>query len=821
MSGPWEKYQPASDGPWSKYATETADAPDEKLTGIRGEAYDKAMNYKGGKDVMGGLTRGAGSIGATVMRLLPNAMGGDTASENEQRRTAMDDALRTLGANPDSMGFKTNKLVAEIAGTSGIGGVVGNALEKVPFIASKAPALIDAIKTYGMSANGAQGLGGVAARMGGGAITGGLSAGAVNPEDAGTGALIGAITPAVLQLAGKFGSAVYNAVKSGQRGSGKMLADAMGVSEAELPAIIKALNDAPDALVPGSRLTVNQALQQRGQKVPGAQMLERIVAGGPGGDTLLKRYADQGAARLAALEDQGAKIYQGAARTEASLTGDKIGAILRTQKGDDKAAARKVWEALDNRATSEGVALQLPLDAMKKAMRPLGAGTVGAGGDARSVLQTATDIGTDLLPAIKAMPKSSANAQTLEQAVRSLGGVKPGDYLSKEISELGRKQSGTTGLVSKMGKDVESLAELMYQRGYLPDSDAATLLDMLRNNGGRNVYANDIVDNAFQRQAEAAMGDLPGAERIAKAIPFEDFQRLRSSAGELAAKASGQGGSKTEAGVLNSFKSILEGRVDDAAAGNLLPGENMSQGFKSEYNKARGLTRDMYARYSGGNNIESILRKPVGQDYSLTGDEITNKLWHGGAGLGGDVSNLKKVLSDTNREPTLDALRRFIMTDAASKTTASGDLAAALPRYVETRMPGLLEAMTDDQLKALTSVSGDIKNAAAASNVKGLLGSDTEAKVARALDGGLLDSNTAKTVSKLLSVKGIGLDTLRGKAAESYVAYKGKTIAQLLANPKDAAKALNDAGFVKRLDSETLKNLRLAIARSAPLLATD
>lgn len=213
MSGPWEKYQPASDGPWSKYATETADAPDEKLTGIRGEAYDKAMNYKGGKDVMGGLTRGAGSIGATVMRLLPNAMGGDTASENEQRRTAMDDALRTLGANPDSMGFKTNKLLAEIAGTSGIGGVVGNALEKVPFIASKAPALIDAIKTYGMSANGAKGITGVAARAGGGAITGGLSAGAVDPKDASTGMKIGAAFPFATMAAGKTGQLIGSTVR--------------------------------------------------------------------------------------------------------------------------------------------------------------------------------------------------------------------------------------------------------------------------------------------------------------------------------------------------------------------------------------------------------------------------------------------------------------------------------------------------------------------------------------------------------------------------------------------------------------------------------
>ena len=212
MAGPWEKYQPVSDGPWSKYATETVDAPDEKLTGIRGEAYDKAMNYNG-KDAMGGLTRGAGSFGATFLTPYDLIRGNTKSIGNPERRSAMDDALRTLGADPDSMGFKTNKLLAEIAGTSGIGGVVGNALEKVPFIASKVPALIDAIKTAGMSANGAKGVGGVAARMGGGAITGGLSAGAVNPEDAGTGALIGGAFPAATMLAGKTGQLIGNSIR--------------------------------------------------------------------------------------------------------------------------------------------------------------------------------------------------------------------------------------------------------------------------------------------------------------------------------------------------------------------------------------------------------------------------------------------------------------------------------------------------------------------------------------------------------------------------------------------------------------------------------
>ena len=162
------------------------------------------------KELLGGAVLGAGSFGATLMApndLLEQAlfkMRGQSV-ETPNRRKGMNEALTTMGVDTESLPFGAGKLLAEIAGTSGIGGVVGNALEKVPFIASKAPALIDAIKTYGMSANGAQGLGGVAARMGGGAITGGLSAGAVDPEDAGTGAMIGGAFPAATMLAGKAG----------------------------------------------------------------------------------------------------------------------------------------------------------------------------------------------------------------------------------------------------------------------------------------------------------------------------------------------------------------------------------------------------------------------------------------------------------------------------------------------------------------------------------------------------------------------------------------------------------------------------------------
>lgn len=463
--------------------------------------------------------------------------------------------------------------------------------------------------------------------------------------------------------------------------------------------------------------------------------------------------------------------------------------MLRTQHGDEKAASGKLWNKVTSRAVDDGVALRLPLDEMGAAMAPLGRGSVGMGADAKALMKEARDIGTYELPPVTALPKERAiNSQSLEQAVRAAGGIRGG---SGELRDLGIKQSGTTGLINnKSGREADLLAEEMYQRGFIPDNDPATLFDALRNGGGRKLFANDQVENTgLQRMAEVAMGDAPEAERVAQAIPFDQFQRLRASAGELAAKA-GTAGNKSEAKVLNDIKDLLSARVDDASAGNLLDGEVMPSGFKSQYNAARDSTRKLYDRYAGGDNVEAILEKPVGQTYRLTGDEITNKLWHGGSGLAEDVARFRDVLSGNNGAPAMAALQKFILTDAAGKTNAAGNFGAALPRYVETRLPGLQEALTPEQLHAVTSVASDIRNAEAAASIPGLRGSDTQAKMMRALDAGLLDSSIAKTLGRFMSVKGIGLETMREKLAEVVKQNKGKTISQLLANPKEAAAAL-------------------------------
>lgn len=158
---------------------------------------------QGAGNTLAGLVRGAGSIGSTLIApydIAKDAINGKGLSleSNRQRRADMDSALSTMGAETDSLGYGAGKLVGEVAGTAGAGGLIAKPVSMV------APKLAAAIASGGMTANGA----GALTRAAGGAINGGLSAGLINPEDAGTGAAIGAVAPGVIQFAGSFGKSI-------------------------------------------------------------------------------------------------------------------------------------------------------------------------------------------------------------------------------------------------------------------------------------------------------------------------------------------------------------------------------------------------------------------------------------------------------------------------------------------------------------------------------------------------------------------------------------------------------------------------------------
>lgn len=172
-------------------------------------------------NVAGGILRGAGSIGATLLAPV-DAAARAVGIQNDyigrtDRREAMDSALESKGVDTGSLPFRGSKLLTEVGGTLGVGGLAGNALKAAlpASVAAKAAPFINALQTGGMSTGAAMApAANLAVRTAGGAANGALSAGLVNPEDAGTGAAIGGLLPGALGAAGKIGSAIGSGIKT-------------------------------------------------------------------------------------------------------------------------------------------------------------------------------------------------------------------------------------------------------------------------------------------------------------------------------------------------------------------------------------------------------------------------------------------------------------------------------------------------------------------------------------------------------------------------------------------------------------------------------
>ncbi|MBW8458644.1 MAG: hypothetical protein K0M58_09410 [Thiobacillus sp.] len=237
MSGPWEAYQEQKQsGPWEAYAKQEQDAPALKPAMPKMSEADRAKQLRQtDANVLGGLIRGAGSIGSTILYPWDRIKGGGREEGlrlNRERRASIDSGLQELiGSNPESAGYKTGKISSEIAGTAGVGNVLAKGVLALPML-SKAPAagkFANALKSGGFStgAPAATRFAGRAADMGirsaGGGITGGAMTGLIDPGSAGTGAMIGAALPPSLKVAAKARQLV-------KRGAGAATSNILGAS---------------------------------------------------------------------------------------------------------------------------------------------------------------------------------------------------------------------------------------------------------------------------------------------------------------------------------------------------------------------------------------------------------------------------------------------------------------------------------------------------------------------------------------------------------------------------------------------------------------
>lgn len=212
---PWEMYaEQEQQKPWEMYAQQD---PIKQRT-----VSDDIKQGVG--NLAAGALRGAGSIGATILApadMVNSAIAGDgffNLDRNRQRRKDIDAGLAAMGADPESMLYQGGKLAGEIAGTAGTGGVLAKGVMAAPKLSAAVPNLVPALQSGGFKvAQKATTLPGkianAAVRTGSAGAVGGAQAGLVNPDDAGTGAVIGAAMPTTFKAMGEAGKLANKAVK--------------------------------------------------------------------------------------------------------------------------------------------------------------------------------------------------------------------------------------------------------------------------------------------------------------------------------------------------------------------------------------------------------------------------------------------------------------------------------------------------------------------------------------------------------------------------------------------------------------------------------
>lgn len=731
---------------------------------------------QGAGNLIAGAVRGAGSIGATILApvdMAKDALAGKglTLESNRARRAAMDGALQDMGADTDSWMYQGGKLAGEVAGTAGTGGVLGNVLARA---GASAP-VVSAVTSSGFNVAGKTGKAAAALRAAGGALTGGASAALVDPESAGTGAIVGGVLPGAVQVIGKAGAAAGEAVRKAKLPksvkTAQDLAKALDMTPQQLA---QAIDQPGPQLIPGYRPTVPQILQK-----DTASQLQRTLktAGGNALGNAERVQQEQFMQALNRVAPVDVTVQDAANRA-----GGAIQSFAMPERQRITEAVAREFDSVDPFNES---ALMLPIDEMKSAAaKYLGPGTFGTGGRASEAISTAQRVGMMELPAIAPIKGKAAKPQTLEQAVRAAGGIKSA---AGEVLDLGRKQSGTTGLLNnKSGRSADLLADTMYQRGFIPDNDPATLIEALRNGGGRNVFASDIVDDAFASRMAASMGDAPGAELIPKAVPFQTVQNLRSSIGEAAEAASAKGSNK-EAAALRQMVAEIDSRVNRAAGGAADVDEFFPQSMADQYRKALALHAEKMKRFETGPQA-GMFRKAGDGQAQVQGAEIPGKFFSGRRSQVEDMQALKRLVGD--RPALMDEMKRYAVTEGASTTNATGDLTSKYIKWLESRSGAAGELFNKQELATLKEVGKAVQRSIDAENLGRVTGSDTAQKLASLNSLGLLDNKVVSTLANRVPIignfSGPALDALRNSAAQT----RNNTLAGLLSNPDDLAAAL-------------------------------
>lgn len=377
------------------------------INGIAAEGPEREV----GKGAISGLA----DIGNTLVNVgvkgvsavAPRSLGAPLERWNADRQ----ESLQGFNDSNASTAFSAGRIGGNIAATAPVGGVLGagmKGLASIPALARAAPAL-QALSNSVSSAGFRTGLapttlpgqaGNLALRVAGGAVTGGASAGLVDPGSAATGAVIGgALPPAFTGFvkAGDLLGAAVNALRTPESArAARAILEAGGYkTPEEIASVRAALGQQGPNIVPEPP-TVPQILQNAG-----VSQLGRTLRNA--GDTaLLERETAQNAARLTTLDR--VSPVTGTVQQAAENFGNGLTAAVRPAEAEASKAVRAAFDAVD---PFNETRFKIPMAEMRGAQQKyLGPGTFGTGSKAQQAINEAARIGEEAIPPSSAVPET-------------------------------------------------------------------------------------------------------------------------------------------------------------------------------------------------------------------------------------------------------------------------------------------------------------------------------------------------------------------------------------------------------------------------------
>ena len=420
-------------------------------------------------------------------------------------------------------------------------------------------------------------------------------------------------------------------------------------------------------------------------------------------------------------------------------------------------------------------------------------------------------------------PVKPGREVTMLQAIKQAGGIDPNAVssvqLRGELKDL--RGTGLGRIMNKGGKSVEKIAEDLYQRGFLPDEDPATMLNMLRNGEGGTVAVGDGM-KSMQSAFEQAMGDAPKAERIIKSVPYEQVQNFRSSLVSDIQKLKGAPGNKSELAALTAMKKTLDDAVDNVANGGGAAGESFPADIAATWREANAAHAAKKARFNTGPQ-GSLFRMGADGQSAVQGGEVPRQFFNSLRSQADDMAAFQNLAQGD--KGITDALKNYAVTSASDTQGRLGNLTNAKFNNWLKGHSGAISGLFDPQEQAVFSQIGKhLKTADIADSLNIAKGSNTMQNINAAMSNGLLENPITSFVGNRIpyvkSFAGPILDGMKASARKG----KAETLGGLLADPQ----ALNDAlekylrlqGAGGLLDYTPNLGAGQMLYRTAPLLSS-